>query len=342
MGPQDQKDSEMKAMVLKDSGPVETAPLKLESLPRPTPAAKEVLIRVKCCGICRTDLHIIEGELPEQKRPVVPGHQIVGTVERLGSHCKRLAVGDLVGIAWLRFTCGKCSFCLSGKENLCESSRFTGYHVDGGYAEYAVVPEAFAYELPAGFEPQSAAPLLCAGIIGYRALKRSQLRRGGSVALYGFGSSAHVVIQIAKGWGCEVYVVSRGKGHQQLATEMGADWVGEDPGEMPQKVESAIIFAPVGTLVPPALASLQKGGTLALAGIYMSDIPPLGYEKHLFYERNVSSVTANTREDGKELLVEAVRLGVRPRTHAYPLTDANRALLDLKLDKIKGSGVLII
>jgi len=301
----------VKAMVLEQLADIHTSPLKLVDRPVPEPGPGEVRIRVSCCAICRTDLHVIEGDLPQYRLPIVPGHQVVGVVDQLGGGCQRLRVGDRVGIAWLRGTCGTCAFCSSGRENLCDHPRFTGYHADGGYAEAAVVPEEFAYRIPDAFSDVQAAPLLCAGIIGYRALKRSELPSGGKLAIYGFGSSAHVVIQIALHRGCEVYVVTRGEKHRRLAEEMGAVWVGERASDMPVRVDSAIIFAPAGELVPPALESLRKGGTLALAGIYMTDVPGLEYEKHLFYERNVHSVTANTRQDGRELLEEAAHSAPR-------------------------------
>jgi propanol-preferring alcohol dehydrogenase len=332
----------MKAMVLEKSGRVETSPLRWMELPDPQPGPGEVRLKVRCCAICRTDLHVIEEELPPQKRPVTPGHQIVGIVDRLGQGCRRLRIGQRIGVAWLRHTCGECGFCKSGRENLCESSRFTGYHADGGYAEYAVVPEDYAYEIPDAFSDVDATPLLCAGIIGYHALKRSNLPRGGALGIYGFGSSAHVVIQIARHRDCPVYVVTRGEGHRELARQMGAAWVGEDAAEMPVNVDSAIIFAPAGELVPPALEALKKGGTLALAGIYMTPIPQLDYEKHIFYEMTIASVTSNTRADGRELLAEAAEIPIRPHTTRYALTDANRALQDLKSDRISGTGVLTV
>jgi propanol-preferring alcohol dehydrogenase len=332
----------MEAMVLEELGAIGTSPLTLVELPDPRPGEHEVRLRVSCCAICRTDLHVIEGDLPQQRLPIIPGHQIVGVVDEAGSGCARLKRGQRVGVAWLRHTCGQCAFCRAGRENLCESSRFTGYHADGGYAECAVVPEEYAYEIPAAFSDVDAAPLLCAGIIGYRALKRSNLPRGGRLALYGFGSSAHVVIQIALHRGCEVYVVSRGEKHRELARQMGAAWVGESASEMPGKANSAIIFAPVGRLVPPALEMLEKGGTLSLAGIYMTDIPAMEYEKYVFYERDIHSVTANTREDGRELLAEAGEIPIRPHVTTYPLAEANRALQDLKADRISGTGVLLM
>jgi len=332
----------MKAMRLSKTGPIESSPLQLEEIPAPEPGPGEIRLRVNCCAICRTDLHVIEGDLPETDRPIVPGHQIVGTVEATGEGCRRFEVGARVGVAWLRYTCGMCGFCRAGRENLCESARFTGYHADGGFAEQTIVAEDFAYSLPDVFSDTEATPLLCAGIIGFRALARSELPPGGRLALYGFGSSAHIVMQIAQQRGSEVYVVTRGESHRQLAREMGAVWVGEEAAQLPQKVQSAIIFAPAGELVPAALASLEKGGTLALAGIYMSDIPSLNYEETLFYERNVHSVTANTRDDGRHLLDEAADIPIRPRVTTYALQDANRALIDLKQDRINGTGVLVV
>ncbi len=252
----------MKAMLLRRIAPIDSSPLELADLPTPEPAAGEVRIRVRCCAICRTDLHVIEGDLPQQKLPIVPGHQIVGTIDKLGpplAASQSLQLGQRVGVAWLRHTCGQCGFCSAGKENLCASAQFTGYHADGGYAEYAVAPADFVYELPDSFGDVEAAPLLCAGIIGYRALRRCNLPPGGRLALYGFGSSAHVVIQIARHRGCEVYVVTRGQRHRELARRMGAVWVGENAADMPVKVHSAIIFAPAGELVPPALEALEKG-----------------------------------------------------------------------------------
>lgn len=332
----------MRAMVLEELADIHSSPLTLRELPDPEPAVGEIRVKVSCCAICRTDLHVIEGDLPRETLPIIPGHQVVGVVDQLGDGCRRFAVGDRVGIAWLRQTCGECRYCRAGRENLCENSRFTGYHAHGGYAEYAVVPEAFAYAIPEPFSDAEATPLLCAGIIGYRALSRSQLPRGGTLGIYGFGSSAHVVIQIARHRGCDVYVVTRGETHRQLAREMGAAWVGAEAAEMPVKVDSAIIFAPAGELVLPALEHLDKGGTLALAGIYMSEIPALDYERYVFYERNIHSVTANTREDGRNLLAEAAEIPIRPHVTTYPLEDANRALQDLKDDRINGTGVLQI
>ncbi len=333
---------QMKAMLLEQTASVETSPLRLAEVPIPEPKAGEVRMKVRCCGVCRTDLHVVEGDLSPQKMPVIPGHQIVGTVDALGPDCARLHVGQRIGAAWLRWTCGRCRFCTTQRENLCESARFTGYQEDGGYAEYAVVPEPFAYAIPDRFGDVEAAPLLCAGIIGYRALKRSQLPPGGRLAMYGFGSSAHVLIQIARYRGCEVYVVTRDEQHRELARQMGAVWAGARPEELPIKVDSAIVFAPAGDLVPLALEKLEKGGTLALAGIYMTPIPAMDYERYVFYERNIHSVTSNTRQDGRELLAEAAQIPVRPHTTVYPLAEANRALQDLKADRIRGTGVLVM
>jgi propanol-preferring alcohol dehydrogenase len=332
----------MKAMVLPENAPIEASPLQMRDIPIPEPGEEEIRIRVSCCAICRTDLHVIEGELPRQRMPVIPGHQVVGVVERLGPECHRLALGQRVGIAWLRHTCGVCPYCKSGRENLCSSPMFTGYHADGGYAEYAVVPEAFAYEIPAVFGDIEATPLLCAGIIGYRSLMRSQLPNGGTLAIFGFGSSAHIVIQVALHRGCRVFVITRGEKHRQLALSMGAEWAGETTAGVPEQADSAIIFAPAGVLVPEALQILKKGGSLALAGIYMSQVPPLDYERQLFYEKNVHSVTANTRDDGRALLAEAAEIPIRPHTITFPLSEANRALQDLKADRISGTGVLVI
>ncbi|MEW6719183.1 MAG: zinc-dependent alcohol dehydrogenase family protein [Thermodesulfobacteriota bacterium] len=332
----------MKAAVLDRAAPIGTSPLALRDIAAPSPGPGEIRVRVLACGICRTDLHVIEGELPGGKLPIVPGHQVVGIVDALGEGSARFPLGARVGIAWLAGTCGSCGFCAAGKENLCESSRYTGYHRDGGFAEFALAREDFAYRIPDGFPDAEAAPLLCAGIIGYRALSRAELPPGGSLAIYGFGSSAHIVLQLALRRGAEVYVCTRGAAHRELAREMGAAWAGEDPSEMPVRTDSAIIFAPAGELVPPALRALKKGGTLALAGIHMSDVPGMKYEECLFHEKNVRSVTANTRADGEGLLREAAAIPIRPKVATFPLQDANRALQLLKADQISGSGVLLI
>ncbi len=333
----------MRAMVLHAIDDIENEPLSLEEVADPAPDAGEVRVKVSVCGLCRTDLHVIEGDLERQQLPLIPGHQVVGVVDRLGDGCARLAEGDRVGIAWLRHTCGQCGYCESGRENLCPDSRFTGYHADGGYAGYAVVPEAFAYEIPDALGDDAAvAPLLCAGIVGYRALQRSRAGRGDRLAVYGFGSSAHIVAQIAIHRGCELYVVSRTASHRALAMEMGAAWAGEDAADMPRPAEAAILFAPVGRLVPTCLEHLAPGGTLSIAGIYLTPIPELDYEKHVFDERDIRSVTTNTREDGRALLAEAAEAGVTAHTVAYPLADANRGLADMKAGDIDGTGVLTV
>jgi alcohol dehydrogenase, propanol-preferring len=331
----------MKAMVLEKSGDVGSSPLKLRDVPDPEPREGEVRVRVRCCAVCRTDLHVIEEDIPPHKRPIIVGHQVVGIVDALGPGAHRFPKGQRVGIAWLRKTCGKCEFCRSGKENLCPYSLYTGYDADGGYAELAVVPEDYAYAIPDRFDDLHVSPLLCAGIIGYRSLSRSELPKGGRLGLYGFGSSAHIVMQIVLARGSEVYVATRGESHRQLAREMGATWVGENIRDLPTKVHSAILFAPAGELVPPALEKLEKGGTLAVAGIYLSEIPPLDYALQLFEEKNLRSVTANTREDGRGLLAEAASISLRPHVTRYDFRDANRALQDLKNDRIDGTGVLV-
>src|SRR5689334_2937499 len=257
--------------------PIDTSPLRAVTRPDPQPGAGEVRVRVRACAICRTDLHVIEGDLPPQKRPIVPGHQVVGIVDALGPGASRVRIGDRIGIAWLRHTDGTCADCRRGDENLCAASRYTGWHEDGGYAELAVVPEAFAYRIPEVFTDVEAAPLLCAGIIGYRALRRSEVPPGGRLGLYGFGSSAHVTLQVARQRGCEVFVSTRGAEHQRLARELGAVWTGAADEPPPVPLDGAILFAPAGNLVPPALRALRKGGTLALAGIYVSTIPAMEY-----------------------------------------------------------------
>src|SRR5262245_42291069 len=332
----------MRAMVLARQAPVTAAPLVLSNVPEPEPGPGEVRVRVGACGICRTDLHVIEGDLPPRRQPLIPGHQVVGVVDRNGPGTGRLRPGDRIGIAWLRQTCGACAHCRAGRENLCEAALFTGYHADGGYAEYAVVPEAFAYAIPPAFSDAEAAPLLCAGIIGYRALRRSEVRRGGRLGLWGFGSSAHVTLQVARAWGCEVYVATRGEKHRALAREMGATWVGSGTDPMPTHVDAGILFAPAGELVPVALRSIEKGGTLAVAGIWLSPIPGLDYERELFYERTLRSVTASTRADGEGLLREAATIPIRPRITTMPLSEANRGLQLLKADQVDGTAVLLV
>lgn len=332
----------MKAMVLRQSGAIESNPLESVEIAQPQPGPSQVLIKVEACGLCHTDLHIVEGELDLPRLPLILGHQVVGTVEKLGPAVDRLAVGDRVGLAWLGWTCRKCDFCLTGRENLCEAARFTGYHFDGGYAQYVVAEVDFAYQVPRNISSVAAAPLLCAGIIGYRALRLSNITKGGRLGLYGFGASAHLAIQIARHWQCEVYVFSRSASHRKLAQKLGAVWTGQIHDKVPAKLQAAVIFAPAGEMVPAALDHLQKGGTLALAGIHMTDIPTLNYQKHLYYEKTLRSVTASTRADGRELMRLAGEIPLQTTTHEFALADANRALQMLKASQIDGAGVLRI
>ena len=330
----------MNAMVLDRQAGIATKPLTPRTLPDPVPGPREVVVSVAACAVCRTDLHVIEGDLPPHRLPLVPGHQVVGVVAARGAGAARFAVGDRVGIAWLRSTCGACVFCRSGAENLCEQSRYTGWDAEGGYAERAVVHEDYAYAIPAAFTDDEAAPLLCAGIIGYRALARSRVPDGGRLGLYGFGSSAHIVAQLARARGCSLYVATRGAAHRAAAEELGAEWVGGARDVPPVPLDAAIVFAPAGEIVPPALAALRKGGTLALAGIHMSPTPPMDYERHLFHEKTLTSVEANTRADGEALLREAAAIPLRPRVTRWPLAEANEALAALAGDGFRGSAVL--
>lgn len=335
----------MQACLLEKPAPVESRPLKLTETDVPQPHKGEVLLKISACGICRTDLHVCEGELKVRRSPVIPGHQIVGRIEKIGDDVKGLEIGQRVGIAWLHATCGRCVYCLKGKENLCENAAFTGWTRDGGFAEYAVGAADFVYPLPEGFGDLQAAPLLCAGIIGYRALKLANLAendwRGARLGIYGFGAAGHVSIQIARARGADVYVATRDRErHQNLAEELGAVWVGETFAAPPAKLDAAIIFAPAGEIVPVALAALDKGATLVLGGIYMSPIPEFEYSL-LYGERVVRSVANNTRADGREFLLEAARIPVKTSVETFPLEAANDALIALKHDAIRGAGVLI-
>ena len=331
----------MRAMRLSAQGLIGARPLMAERVEIPAPAADELLVRVAACGICRTDLHVIEGELPLRRTPVIPGHQVVGRVEDVGPRVTRFRPGDRVGIAWLRRTCGTCDVCRAGRENLCEQSAYTGYTEDGGYAEYATVPEPFAYAIPPAFDDVAAAPLLCAGIIGYRALALVAVPPGGRLGVYGFGSSAHVAVQVARARGCEVFVCTREGSHRALAERLGAAWTGGLTDRMPAPAHGIVIFAPAGELVPLALRNLAKGGVLSLAGIYMSTIPSLDYHE-LFFERTIRTVTSNTRADGDSLLQEAARIPIRLTTTTFPLEQANEALDALKRGTFAGSGVLVV
>jgi propanol-preferring alcohol dehydrogenase len=306
----------------------------------PEPAPGEVRVRVSCCGVCRTDLHLAEGDLDPHGVDVVPGHEIVGRVDGVGEGARRFAIGDRIGIAWLRHTCGACRFCRSGRENLCVAPAFTGWDADGGYAEYAVVDEAYAYTLPDQFDDEHVAPLLCAGIIGYRALRRAALPDGGRLGVYGFGGSAHLAAQVALAEGASVHVMTRSPAARELALELGVSSAGDTYDAPPEPLDAAIVFAPVGDVVPAALAALDRGGTVSIAGIHLTAIPPLDYERHLFEERQLRSVTANTRHDGEELLAIAARIGMRVETTPYALDGADAALADLAGDRVNGAAVL--
>jgi alcohol dehydrogenase, propanol-preferring len=332
----------MRAWVVSHPGPIDTGPLELRERPVPEPGPGAVRVRVRVCGVCRTDLHLAEGDLPPRHPEVVPGHEVVGTVDALGDGSSRFALGDRIGIPWLAGTCGRCRFCRSGRENLCVQPTFTGWDVDGGYAEFAVVDEAFAYPLPDVFGDEQSAPLLCAGIIGFRALRRTHLPRGGRLGLYGFGGSAHLTAQVAIAEGARVHVLTRGEEARVLATEIGAASVGGAEDAPPEPLDAAILFAPVGTLVPTALAALDRGGRLAIAGIYLTDIPSLDYQRYLFEERELCSVTANTRDDGASFLEAAARIPVRVSAVPYAFAEADRALADLAHGRVRGAAVLVM
>lgn len=326
-------------MLLSAPSPVEHEPLALAESAIPQPGPGEVRLRVHACGICHTDLHIVEGELPAHRLPLIPGHQVVGVVDALGPGVTQPLPGERAGVAWLGGTDGRCHFCRSGMENLCVSPTFTGYDRDGGYAEYTLARADFVYPLPEGFPDLQAAPLLCAGIIGYRALRLSAILPRGRLGLYGFGASAHIAIQVARYWGCEVHVMTRGEEHRRLATELGAVWTGRAEDAPSSALDGAIIFAPAGQLVPQALRALRPGGTLALAGIYMTPIPELDYAL-LYGERVLRSVANSTREDARELLALAAAIPIHTEVEVFPLQEANRALRRLKEGLIRGAGVL--
>lgn len=330
----------MRAWVVRRPGPIDGGPLALVERPEPHPGPGELRVRVSVCGVCRTDLHLAEGDLAPHRADVTPGHEIVGVVDELGAGATRFAIGERVGIAWLRHTCGSCRFCRRGDENLCLAPAFTGWDADGGYAELAVVDEAYAYALPEVFTDAEAAPLLCAGIIGYRSLRRAALPRGGRLGIYGFGGSAHLAAQVAMAEGATVHVVTRSADARRLAADLGAAWVGDTSEVPPEPLDSAIVFAPAGEVVVAALAALDRGGTVAVAGIHLSDIPPLRYADHLFEERQLRSVTANTRDDGREFLAIAAQIRIRVETTPYPLEQADVALRDLAHDRFAGAAVL--
>jgi propanol-preferring alcohol dehydrogenase len=330
----------MRAFVVGQCAPVDEGPLRSVERAEPEPGRGEVRVRIACCGVCRTDLHLAEGDLPPHREAVTPGHEIVGVVDALGPGASRFTAGDRIGVPWLASTDGTCPWCRRGAENLCREPLFTGWDVDGGYADACVVREAYAYRLPGELDDEHAAPLLCAGIIGYRALLRAEVPAGGRLGIYGFGGSAHITAQIALHQGLRVQVMTRGAGNRQLAADLGADWVGDSTDEPPEPLDGAILFAPAGELVPVALRALARGGTLAIAGIWLSDIPALNYDRELFGERQVRSVTANTRRDGEEFLTLAARFGIRPTTIAYPMDQAPRALSDLAHGRFSGAAVL--
>jgi propanol-preferring alcohol dehydrogenase len=331
----------MQAWMVTEPAPIETSPLKYVEKPVPAPAPRELLVRVQACAVCRTDLHVSEGDLPVHREHVTPGHMVVGPVAALGDGVTGYAVGDRVGVAWLRHTDGTCAYCRRGNENLCPNSRYTGWDADGGYAEYTTVPAAFAYQLPADVPAVELAPLMCAGIIGYRALLRASLPDRGRLGLYGFGDSAHLVAQVARAQGATVHALTRGEASQRLARELGAASVGGAYDFPPEPLDSAILFAPVGDIVPVAMRALDRGGVLAVAGIHLTDIPQLNYERELFYEKELRSVTSNTREDGREFLAFALSHQVRAITHVYPMARAQQALQDLKAGRFDGAAVLV-
>src|SRR5512146_581424 len=329
----------MRAMVLHQQGPAEQHPLHLEEVPQPSFASGELRIRVHVCGVCHTDLHIVEGDIHPPKFQLIPGHQIVGTIDALGSNVTMHREGDRVGVPWLFSTDGTCAYCLRDQENLCENARFTGFHANGGYAEYVTVPAESAYPIPQRFTDLNAAPLLCAGVIGYRSYRLTGIRRGETIALLGFGGSAHIVLQLAKHEGCTVYVITRSEKHQRLARELGAAWVGSAQEQPPSLADAAIVFAPAGALVLTALRAVRKGGTVALAGITMSDIPQMPYEL-LYHERVLRSVANSTHRDVRDFLSVAAEVAIRTSVDEYPLGQANDALLAMKHSKMEGAAVL--
>jgi propanol-preferring alcohol dehydrogenase len=331
----------MDAWVVHEPGPLDTRPLRRVTRRLPLPGRGELLVRVLACGVCRTDLHLAEGDIAPRRPDVVPGHEVVGEVVLAGNGVPADVLGRRVGIAWVRGVCGSCRWCRAGAENLCPRSSYTGWDADGGYADFAVVPVAFAHHLPDRYTDVEAAPLLCAGIVGYRALRRAELPAGGRLGVYGFGASAHLAAQIAVDEGATVHVVTRSARARELALDLGAASA-QPPGEpLPEPLDAAVLFAPSGDLVPDALAALDRGGTLAIAGIHVSDVPQLSYERHLFYERSVRSVTANTREDARDFLAAAARVQLRLATATYPMAEADRALADLATGQVTGVAVLV-
>jgi alcohol dehydrogenase, propanol-preferring len=329
----------MRAMLLNATAPAEETPLRAEEVPAPEPAPGQIRIRIAACGVCRTDLHTVEGDLELPRLPLIVGHQIVGHVDAVGEGVTRFAPGARVGVPWMHETCGRCPYCESERENLCGEARFTGFHADGGYAEFTGAPEGFAYPLPEGFPDLQAAPLLCAGIIGYRALRLCEIQPRGRLGLWGFGASAHVTIQVARHWGCEVFVITRAEEHREHARALGATWVGE-PGERPPRsLDAAINFTPAGGTVPEGLHALRRGGTMALAGIHMSPLPAMDYAL-LYGERTLRSVANATKRDAEEFLALAAEIPVHTDIEVFALEEANAALLKMKRSEISGAAVL--
>lgn len=330
----------MKGMVLKGVSPIERAPLEMMDLPDPFPGPNEILVKVSACGVCHTELDEIEGRI-QPRLPIILGHEIVGRVEGFGSEAKKFNLGDRVGIAWINSACGKCHFCKEGNENLCLEFQGTGCHRNGGYAQYTVVSEDFAYFIPERFSDSEATPLLCAGAIGYRDLRLSGIKKGQTLGLFGFGASAHIVIQVAKYWGCEIFVFTRSEGHRNLAKRLGAAWAGELGDEPPERVHCAIDFTPVGETVPNALRVLEKGGRLVIVVIRKRNfIPPLDYTRLLWDEKEIKSVANITRKDAQDFLALAAEIPILPEVQEFELKEANKVLILLKEGKIQGAGVL--
>ena len=331
----------MKAMVLKKNDPIEKSPLKYTEVSKPEPNKNEIRIKVRTCGVCHTDLHEIEGDLPIKKQNLVPGHEIIGIVDKCGENVENFSNGDRVGVPWLFSACGSCKYCIRGQENLCDDAKFTGYHVNGGYAEFMVVQSNYAYHIPKIFSDAEAAPLMCAGVIGYRSIKMCQIKPGETLGLFGFGASAHIVIQIAKYWNCEVFVFTRSKNHQEHAKNLGASWVGTSKDNPPRKIDRAISFVPSGLIIHDILRVLDKGGTLAINAVHLTDIPAIPWDL-IYYERQIISVANTTRQDAIDFLKLAGEIPIKTEVHTYNLKDANNALQDLKNSKFNGAAVLVI
>jgi alcohol dehydrogenase, propanol-preferring len=331
----------MRAQLLTQTASVDENPLHLREVERPTPAPGEMLVRVRACGVCHTDLHVVEGELPDPKLPLIPGHEVVGVVETVGGGARRFQPGDRVGVPWLHSSDQSCVYCQHGQENLCEAAQFTGYTVNGGYAEYVTIPEAYAVPIPDRFSDVEAAPLLCAGIVGYRSLRLSDVQSGERLGLYGFGASASLCIQVARHWGCEVYAFSRGEEHQRSARDLGAAWAGSAQDEPPHKLDRAIIFAPAGWIVPLALGHIRKGGTLCINAIQMSDLPSIRY-RLLWDERTIRSVANATRQDAEEFMPLAAEIPIHTETQVFDLDAANEVLQRVKRSDITGAAVLTL